>query len=362
MRSIIAGRYWTTLPFQLLNAQRSTHSNVMVAYSQVQASNALINDATTPHVACFVGGTSGIGNYTARALVATGASVRVYVVGRASAELRTSVFIEELQAINPKAELIWIAGEVSLLAEVTRVCGIIRERESRVDLLFLTTGYAPVGAREETAEGLEITQVLEYYSRMLFIQQLLPLLCDAESPRVISVLGGGMESASGIVLDDMELRKPGNYGSYNGQMHCIGLNTIFMDRLARDNPQVTFIHSHPGWCNTGNVKRGYEQGSKWDWFVWLFLERLIDYFGFSHEESGQRYLFQCTSAAYGGHGTPWNGPMGLNTNNEPSNGLFLVGYKCDCKSNTNVMSALREKAQDKVWDHAQKVFGPYLQS
>lgn len=222
----------------------------MVAYSEVLASNALINDVTAPRVACFVGGTSGIGNYTARTLVSTGASVRVYLVGRKSAEARMRTFIEELHAINPKAEVVWIAGEVSLLAEVTRVCDIIRGKESRVDLLFLTTGYAPVGAREETAEGLEITQALEYYSRMLFIQHLLPLLREAESSRVISVLGGGMERASGILVDDIELRKPGNYGPFYGQMHCIGLNTIFMDKLARENPEVTFIHSHPGWCNT----------------------------------------------------------------------------------------------------------------
>ncbi|KAJ3572426.1 hypothetical protein NPX13_g5053 [Xylaria arbuscula] len=319
----------------------------MVAYGQIQASNALINDATAPRVACFVGGTSGIGNYTARALVSTGASVRVYIVGRESAEARTRTFIEELNVINPRAEVVWITGEVSLLSEVTRVCGIIKERESRVDLLFLTTGYAPVGAREETVEGLEITQALEYYSRMLFIQQLLPLLHEAEGSRVVSVLGGGMERASGILLDDIELRKPGNYGPFNGQMHCIGLNSVFLDKLARENPQVTFIHSHPGWCNTGNVKRGYEQGSKWAWFVFLFLERIVELFGFSQEESGQRYLFQCTSAAYGGHGTTWNGPTGLNTLNESANGLFLVGYKCDCKPNIQVMAKLREKAQDK---------------
>ncbi|KAI0970329.1 hypothetical protein F4678DRAFT_136785 [Xylaria arbuscula] len=332
----------------------------MVSYSEVQASNALINDATAPRVAVFVGGTSGIGNYTARALVSTGASVRIYLVGRKSSEARTRAFIQDLHAINPKAEVIWVEGEIALLAEVKRVCGVIKDKESRVDLLFLTTGYAPVGAREETSEGVEVTQSLAYYSRMLFVLQLLPLLRVAEAPRVISVLGGGLERLSSIILDDIDLKRPGNFGPVKGQTHFVALNTLFMDKLAQQNPDVTLIHSWPGWVNTGNVKRGYEPNSKWAWFVWLFLERLVALFSFTHEESGQRYLFQSTSAAFGGQGIPWNGKTGLNSDNKPANGLFLVNYKCDCTPNAKVLPLLREKAQDKVWDHTQEVLGPYL--
>jgi 2-phosphoglycerate kinase len=46
----------------------------MVSYNEIRASNALINDAMAPRIAVFVGGTSGIGKLTIRALVATGAS------------------------------------------------------------------------------------------------------------------------------------------------------------------------------------------------------------------------------------------------------------------------------------------------
>jgi NADP-dependent 3-hydroxy acid dehydrogenase YdfG len=123
----------------------------MVSYKEIHASNALINDATAPPVAIFVGGTSGIGKLTVRALVATGASVRIYLVGRKSSEERMHTFILELHAINPKAEVIWTEGEVALLAETKRVCETIKSKESRVDLLFLTAGYAPFGTRRETA-------------------------------------------------------------------------------------------------------------------------------------------------------------------------------------------------------------------
>lgn len=331
----------------------------MVSFKEIKASNALINDATAPSVAVFVGGTSGIGNLTIRALVATGASVRIYLVGRKSSEERMHAFIEEMRTINPKAEVIWTEGEIALLAEAKRVCESIKNKESRIDLLFLTTGYAPFGKRQETAEGVEISQSLGYYSRMLFVLHLLPLLGEAAAPRVVSVLGGGMERAN-IDLDDLDMKKPGSFNMMTAQMRYTTMNTVTLDKLASDNPNVTFIHSWPGWVNTGNVRRGTDPNSIMAWVVWLFLEPLIRTFSFSDEESAQRHLFQSTSAAFGGRGVPWTGKPGTNSHGKPADGLFIVNYKCDCTPNAKVVPVLREKAQERIWDHTQEILRPYL--
>ncbi|KAH8663424.1 hypothetical protein BGZ60DRAFT_411278 [Tricladium varicosporioides] len=331
----------------------------MVSYKEIQASNALINDATAPRVAVFVGGTSGIGKSTVRALVATGASVRIYLVGRKSSEERMHTFIQELHTINPKAEVIWTEGEVALLAETKRVCEVIKSKESRVDLLFLTTGYASFSGRKETAEGIEITQSLEYYTRILFILHLLPLLNEAEAPRVVSVLAGGMEWST-IDLDDLDLKKPGNFSAMKTRFHHPAMNTTTLEKLANDNPNVTFIHSCPGWVNTGNAKRGSDPNSVMDWFVWLILNPLIALVGSTEAVSGQKYLFQSTSAAFGGRGILWEGKPGINSLEKPENGLFLISYKCDCTPNAKVVTLLREKALGKIWDHTQEILRPYL--
>lgn len=332
----------------------------MVSDKDIQASNRLINDATAPRVAVFVGGTSGIGKFTLRALVATGASLRIYLIGRKSSEEPMRTFIQELDAINPKAEVIWTEGEIALLAETKRVCEGIKTKESRVDLLFLSAGYAPFGTYRETAEGLELSQSLEYYSRVLFILCLLPLLREAEAPRVVSVLGGGMERVTSIDVDDLGLKKPGNFGPVKAQTQYAAMNTMALDQLADDNPHVTFIHSWPGWVNTGNVRRGLDPNSLWGWFVRMFLERLIRVFAISDEDSGQRHLFESTSAAFGGRGVPWQGEPGINSQGKPADGLFLVNYKADCTPNAKVMPLLREKARAKVWDHTQQILRPYL--
>lgn len=331
----------------------------MVSYTEIQASNALINDATAPRVAVFVGGTSGIGKFTVRALVATGASVRIYLVGRKSSEERTNAFIQELHAINPKAEVIWTEGEVSLLADTKRVCEVIKSKEPRVDLLFLTAGYAPFSTRKETTEGLEIVQSLEYYSRTLFVLHLLPLLGEAEVPRVISVFAGGLMRTT-IDLDDIDLKRPGNFGVMKAKTQYGNMNTTILGKLADENPNVTFIHSWPGSVNTGNVRRGLDPNSILAWLVWLIFEPLIALISSSDDESGQRHLFESTSAAFGGRGIPWKGKPGVNSLEKQADGFFLVNHKCDCTPNAKVMSSLREKAQGKIWDHTQEILRPYL--
>ncbi|KAK3382623.1 hypothetical protein B0T24DRAFT_19335 [Lasiosphaeria ovina] len=331
----------------------------MVALTEVKASNALINDATAPRVAVFVSGTAGIGKLTLKALVETGASTRIYLVGRKSAEERTRAFIDELHAINPRAEVIWTEAEVSLLAETKRVCGLIKSKEPRVDLLFLTTGYAPFGKRTETAEGIEVAQSLEYYTRVLFIQHLLPVLRQAEAPRVISVLAGGMES-TWVDIDDIDLKRPGSFWGGKAQLQYGTMNSVGLDKLAQLNPDVIFIHSSPGWVSTGNVLRGRDAGSITDWLMWLVLEPLIRLFSMTDDASAQRNLFQCTSAAFGGRGVPWTGKPGVNTRGNKASGVFLAKYTCDSVENAKTMAALREKAQQKIWDHTQEVLRPYL--
>ncbi|KAF2449919.1 hypothetical protein P171DRAFT_428045 [Karstenula rhodostoma CBS 690.94] len=333
----------------------------MVAYKDIQASNALINDANAPRVAVFVGGTSGIGKLTLRALVATGTSLRIYLVGRPSSEERNRTFIQELQTLNPNAEVIWVEAEVSLLAEGKKVCEIIKSKESRLDLLFLTTGYSPFGVRQETSEGLEISQVLSYYTRALVVSHLLPLLKKAESPRVVSVLGGGMERTSSINVDDIDLKKPGSFGITTAQPHYVTLNTVFLDKVASEHPDVTFVHSWPGMVNTGNVWRGlHASQSILYWAIWGLLEPLIRLISFTDDEAGQRNLFLCTSAAFGGRGVPWTGEAGTSTLGTQDGGLFLANYKCESTPNAKVIPVLRNKATAKVWEHTHEVLRPYM--
>ncbi len=90
-------------------------------------------------VALVTGGTSGLGLATAKRFVAE--SARVVVTGRRAAELDAAV-----------AELgggaTGVPGDVSVLSDLDRLYGTIRETHGRLDVLFANAGggaFAPLG-------------------------------------------------------------------------------------------------------------------------------------------------------------------------------------------------------------------------
>ncbi|KAK1980238.1 hypothetical protein LZ30DRAFT_723866 [Colletotrichum cereale] len=129
--------------------KNKVNNKSMVAIAQVRQSNAKLTAETVPRTAVFVGGTSGIGRLTLTELVSLGLSVKAYVVGRKATEAATRPLLEDLRRRNPSAELVWVEGEVSLLSETKRICEWIKARESRLDFLCLTAGYAPFGGRNK---------------------------------------------------------------------------------------------------------------------------------------------------------------------------------------------------------------------
>jgi NAD(P)-dependent dehydrogenase (short-subunit alcohol dehydrogenase family) len=119
----------------------------MVNIARIRQCNAQIDDSSAPHVAVFVGGTSGIGKITLAEIVGLGSQLKAYVVGRKETEAAFRPFLDELRAKNPKADLVWVEGQASLLSDVRRICADIKSREQKVDFLCLTAGYPPFGGR-----------------------------------------------------------------------------------------------------------------------------------------------------------------------------------------------------------------------
>lgn len=329
----------------------------MVSLKEIQTSNSKIDESNIPQISVFAGGTSGIGRLTLSELVKTGLKTKIYLIGRASSAARTQSLISELQTLNRKVDIIWLEGEVSLLADVKRICSDIEAKESRLDLLYLSAGYPPWSGRRETSEGIEISQSLQYYSRVAFITRLLPLLRQSPEARVVSVLGGGMERAN-IDVEDLALKKPGAFGGIRSELHVIAMNTMTMEKLADDEKSITFIHAFPGQVNTGNLRADLSPGSVQAWLVKLLVEPLIRIIGFSDKESGERNLFICTSDMFGGNGVSAELKPGVNTRENTGPGLFLVNQRCDSVPNKKVIENLRARAQRKIWIHTEEVIQP----
>ncbi|KAK1504401.1 uncharacterized protein CCOS01_16853 [Colletotrichum costaricense] len=264
----------------------------MVTRAQVQHSNAALTSRTAPRTAVFLGGTSGLGKLTLIELVSLGFPIRVYIAGRKATEPAMRPVLEDLRQKNPRAELVWVEAEVSLLAETRRVY---------------------------TAEGIDVCHSLEYYSRMLATLHLLPLLRasasaslsspgPSPSPRVLTVLAGSMLSTR-IDATDLNLTRssPSNTNSsrlfgFKTQTHMSIMNTLFLDRLASDpaNAGVSFVHNWPGAVDTGNMAR-YHTPTWWSPFpLTNLLKPLFLVMGFEEREAGERHVYLATCGRFGG--------------------------------------------------------------
>ncbi|KAF2022399.1 NAD(P)-binding protein [Aaosphaeria arxii CBS 175.79] len=334
----------------------------MVHISLIQQSNAQVDEFSAPRVAVFVGGTSGIGKITLAEISGFGFGFTAYVVGRKVSEESFNNFAEELRHDNAKANIVWVEGEVSLLSEVKRVCDHIKTLESTIDLLFMTTGYAPFMGRAATSEGVDISHALEYYSRICFVENLLPQLRASGSARVISVNSGGMETHHGFNVDDLQLKNAGLLWVAYTKIHNGVMCTLTLERLAEknENHDIVFIHSHPHIVRTGNLYRSWNPGSWGLWFATWFIDPLLMLIAYTFKESAERHLYLVTSGRFGGNGPKIPDIAGTTTRGQLKGGLFLANHKCDTVKNEKELVKLRSMAQNKVWDTTYDIIGPYI--
>lgn len=111
----------------------------MVALDTIRSSNASISKTVRPGlVAVFAGATAGIGESSLQHFAKNTVRPKIYFIGR-SKESGSRVS-EELKKLNPDGEYIFMSVDVSLLASVDEACRKIKERESTINVLFLSTG------------------------------------------------------------------------------------------------------------------------------------------------------------------------------------------------------------------------------
>ncbi|OJJ45987.1 hypothetical protein ASPZODRAFT_142624 [Penicilliopsis zonata CBS 506.65] len=317
----------------------------MVALSTVQASNALLK--TLPHpVAIFVGATSGIGKSTLLHYVQYTSCPRIYFIGRSQSA--ADAILSEFNEINPDGSYAFIQADVSLLNTVDGVCKTIREKEEKIDLLFMSQGI--LDFKSKTSEQLPLMRALSYYSRMRFIANLLPLL-EASSGRVISVMMGTKEG----FINPSDIRGE-KLSFWNARGHHSSMMTLTMERFAEMAPTVSFIHNYPGFVETPFGKK-MMQGVTGIFIKVLYAIGMlfITREDIPIDESGQRHVYMATSDAFS-----VQKPFKTTDASAESdgNGVFSLGAYCDPDERVQtVLDILRQDGiKERVWLHLQEEF------
>ncbi|KAK0192708.1 NAD-P-binding protein [Armillaria mellea] len=216
--------------------------------------NASWSPSYTP-VAVFVGGTSGIGEATLKALARyTNDRVHLIIVGRnRSAAEKTFASMSNTTEDPSLREFIYCDATLMTNIEVLakQISGIV----SKINFLVLSLGYFQVWTgRNETEEGIDKLLSLRYYSRFKVIHELLPLLHNSqvagEDARVMAILGAALGVP--VNFDDLGVKKSW-WGGYRAGLASAPYNDIMVEEYAKRNPGIVFTHIWPGAVNTAGV-------------------------------------------------------------------------------------------------------------
>ncbi|KAH8592998.1 hypothetical protein B0O99DRAFT_628602 [Bisporella sp. PMI_857] len=336
----------------------------MVALDAVKASNVKLRQLGPNLVALFVGATSGIGEYTAKEFVKNAFSPRAYIVGR-NQEAAERI-IAECKELNRAGKVEFLKADVTELSEVDRVCAEIRKKESHINLLVQSQGNMNLKGRDENSEGLDRKFTLNFYSRMRFIHNLLPLLTTATTiaphfSRSLSILGAGDEGK--INLDDLDLQT--SFSPAKCAAHTIVMNDFMTEEFSARTPGISFVHSFPGLVNTGLSR----ELPLWARLPAKALTTLFSPIMVGAEETGARQLFIATSAAYPpakpvaeevtakGVEAEWGRSVMPGVDGKEGSGAYIVNWNNEPGGKKKLLAEYREKGIGKaIWEHTMATF------
>jgi hypothetical protein len=195
---------------------------------------------------------------------------------------------------------------------------------------------------------------LNYYCRVRFIQNLLPLVQQAPGLRRVVTVGGGGHEGNLDPDDFQALRVP----VPDLREYLTTLVTLGLENVARDAPEVSIVHNYPGTVKTPLLDSMPDEVLRTLTFLPL-------------EECGERQVFMATSAKY----PPVSGQnagiplvdgvnVAIGTTGDEGRGVYSVGVDCESASPTvrEKLAGLRNRGiLGEVWRHTQGEFNRIME-
>ena len=229
------------------------------------------------------------GKAIARKLVAAGADV--YIVG--SDPSKGAEAERELRALPSCAGAHFLRADLSLVGDTDRLAVEVMRRVPTLHRLILCAGMVR-GRRTITTEGIEANFALNYLSRFVLTQHLLPFLAaagTADAPARILTIGGAARNGK-IHYDDINLSR--NFGIFTIVPQFCRANDLFVleqaQRIERKPGERITINE----LKLGVVKTGIRKGFP----LWMKLRvpLLVDPFLAYTPEQVSREVFRMLTA------------------------------------------------------------------
>lgn len=193
----------------------------------------------------ITGGTSGIGKETVKALSASGAKVCF----TARNEDKGKRVKDELISLTGNKNIDFMYCDLSSFASVKSLAKSVMEKYSEVRVLINNAGTWNL-KRRITADGVELTMQVNYFSPALLMLLMKPVLKRGAPSRIINVSSAAHHSAR-LDIEDLNMKK--HYNSITAYANSKLALILFTKKLAEitDRRETTVNAVHPGLVRTG---------------------------------------------------------------------------------------------------------------
>lgn len=287
------------------------------------------NSTVKNPVGVFIGGTSGIGEYSAYAFAKYTTNATIYIAGRN--EEAAEKILAKLKEIQPECKAKFLKYDLSLVKNTVKCAEDIKGSEEKVNTLIVTTGVVQL-SNHETEEGLKFMEALVTFCRWKIIDSLAPLLAKAhgrnEPARVLNVLR--ITPLSKLEPEtDLDINK--DRGLIEGGKYGLKISHLMGFKVARMYPGISISTIYPG-----GVKSNI-----WRHCHWL-LKPVQAFVYYVLSEDTETCAEKCHYIAFSAE--------------EYSSGTFLLNEKLyDYVNKYEKQGFLTEEDQDLVYEHFRKV-------
>jgi NAD(P)-dependent dehydrogenase (short-subunit alcohol dehydrogenase family) len=276
---------------------------------------------------CLVtGGTSGIGEITARELARKGA--KVVIIGRSTQKCVGTV--QKIVAETGNESISFLIADLSSIRSIRSVAKEFISNHDRLDVLINNAG-AYFSSRHLSEDGYELTLATNHNNYFLLTNLLLEKLESTAAKngggRIINVSSDAHRSGR---IDFRNLQSERFYNGWKAYSQSKLANIIFSFELARrlKNKRITVNCLHPGFVATGFAKN--------NGFLYHLAMRVAGLFAISVEEGAKTSVYLASAAEV-----------------ENQSGLYFVGTE----ATQAAKAAYNQDTAIKLWDISERMVG-----
>ncbi|QQS35364.1 MAG: SDR family oxidoreductase [Ignavibacteriales bacterium] len=238
----------------------------------------------TKKICLITGANSGIGKAAATEL-ATKFDRMILVVRN---RVRGERAVQEIFEKSGNNNLDLVVASLSSFESIHNIVNTLNEKYDHLDVLINNAG-AFFSKRHTTVDGIEATFNINYLSRFLFTNLLLPLLKKSSSGRIINVAGESHRFGR-INFDDLMMDK--SYNNMKALKQSKLADVLFTYELSRrlKDSHTTINCLHPGAVATNSIDNNPDISQ-----VIKFLYKTIRPFLKSPEQGAKTIIYLATS-------------------------------------------------------------------